>query len=121
MALDKRIMEMVEAAKHSGEELNKMMAERRERRNNAIRAYQPENLDDIDAVDIARDEMEFIQRIEAYDGHDVSRFAEIVGTYLARAPAGDQKRFTNNLMRLHDAVANGAAWCNVSDDLDSLT
>lgn len=85
------------------------------------RSYRPEVMDDIEAGEVARDELDFIQRIEAYDGSDVGRFAEIIGAYLDEAPHGDQKRILDNVMRLHEAVANSAAWRRVEGDLEQLT
>lgn len=87
------------------DELNRQLAERRDRRNHAIRTYQPDHLDEIDAGDEARAEMDLILRIEAYDPSDVKRFAEIVGAYLHGAPERDKQRLMDNLMRLHEVVA----------------
>lgn len=118
MALDKRIRAMVEQAKLKGDELNKVLAARRERRNNAIRSYRSEDLDDIETGDLARDEMDFIQRLEAYSGDDLDRFAEIVGIYLAGAPAGERRRIADVLLSLREAVTNDELRREVLEGLD---
>ena len=121
MALDNRIRAMVEKAKIKGNELNIALAARRERRNDAIRSYQSDEFDDIETGDVAREEMDFIQRVEADNGDDVGRFAAILGVYLAGAPVGDRKRILDNLMCLSEAVAHIDLQREVLEGLDSLT
>lgn len=100
MALDTRILEMVE--------VSKAMAQRRVRRNEAIAGACFDADDsslDMDSLDEARDELDFIQRIESYTAGDISRFAALVEAYLENAPTGDAKRITDNLRAMLEAVA----------------